>query len=134
MLKSSSRSNCASLSNDLFESRLLPSQVGAFTRRRRRPPGAFEDADGGWLFLDEVGDMSDYMQQALLRVLQERKSATRGRNKRAPGQRADCSSHQPATCGANEAGRFRWDLHYRLAATELVLPAPPTGRPKTKMH
>jgi transcriptional regulator with PAS, ATPase and Fis domain len=115
--------NCASLSNDLLESRLFGHRKGAFTGADEDRPGAFEDADGGWLFLDEVGDMSAYMQQALLRVLQERKVQRVGETKERSVNVRILAATNRDLWSECEVGRFRWDLYYRLAATELFLPA-----------
>lgn len=113
--------NCSALGDQLLESRLFGYLKGAFTDAREDRKGYFEDADGGTLFLDEIGDISPYMQQSLLRVLQEREIIPVGGTKpRKINVRVLAATHRDieAMC---EAGSFRWDLYYRLAVVDLSL-------------
>lgn len=65
--------NCSAFSDNLLESRLFGYKKGAFTGADKDSIGLFEEAHEGTILLDEIGDISPYMQQALLRVLQEKK-------------------------------------------------------------
>lgn len=115
--------NCAALGADLLESRLFGYAEGAFTGAKKTRKGFFDAANGGILFLDEIGDISPYMQQTLLRVLQEgRFQRVGGTAEIAVDVRLIAASNRDlyARC---EAGQFRWDLYYRLAGIELHLPA-----------
>src|SRR5690606_19156385 len=104
------------------ESRLFGHVKGAFTGADKDHKGFFEEAKGGTIFLDEIGDISPYMQQSLLRVLQEKKILGVGYNKeRMIDVRVIAATNRdlPSLCAE---GKFRWDLYYRLAVTELTLP------------
>lgn len=114
--------NCSALGDTLLESRLFGHEKGAFTGADKRSEGFFDAARGGTLFLDEVGDISPYMQQALLRVLQEQEFTPVGSTRsRKTDVRIIAATHQLLR-DACEAGRFRWDLFYRLSVAELQLP------------
>ena len=113
--------NCSALGDQLLESRLFGYTKGAFTDAKEDRKGYFDAADGGTLFLDEIGDISPYMQQLLLRVLQEDEIIPVGATKsRKVNVRVLAATHRnlEAMC---EAGSFRWDLYYRLAVVELSL-------------
>ncbi|MFD2936155.1 sigma 54-interacting transcriptional regulator [Spirosoma flavum] len=113
--------NCSALGDQLLESRLFGYLKGAFTDARDDRKGYFDEADGGTLFLDEIGDMSSYMQQALLRVLQEGEIIPVGSTKaRKINVRILAASHRnlESLC---EVGTFRWDLYYRLAVVDIAL-------------
>lgn len=115
------RVNCAAFADNLLESRLFGYVKGAFTGAEKDTKGIFENATGGTLFLDEIGDISPYMQQTMLRVLQERTVQRLGSSKERPIDiRIVAASHRdlPERCAA---GKFRWDLYYRLAVVELSL-------------
>lgn len=115
--------NCSAIGDQLLESRLFGYIKGAFTDAREDRKGYFEEADGGILFLDEIGDISPYMQQSLLRVLQEGEVLPVGATKaRKVNVRVLAATHRDleAMCAQ---GHFRWDLYYRLAVVELSLPA-----------
>ena len=73
--------NCSSLSDQLLESRLFGFAKGAFTGAHEDRVGLFEAANNGTVFLDEIGDISPFMQQSLLRVLQEKEIMRVGENK-----------------------------------------------------
>lgn len=115
--------NCAAFRDELLESRLFGHKKGAFTGAQSDHRGLFEAAEGGTLFLDEIGDISPYMQQSLLRVLQEKEILPVGANEpRKIDVRVIAATHRDLW-QACEKGTFRWDLYYRLAITELELPA-----------
>ena len=127
--RSSSRSihpyiplNCSALGDQLLESRLFGYKKGAFTGAEKDTPGIFEQASKGTIFLDEIGDISPYMQQSLLRVIQEKKVMYVG-----GGKQIDVDVRIIAATNKNlvemcKDGSFRWDLYYRLAVVELELP------------
>ncbi|MGH1363628.1 MAG: sigma-54-dependent transcriptional regulator [Calditrichia bacterium] len=115
--------NCAALNDNLLESELFGHEKGAFTGALRQKRGRFELADGGSLFLDEIGDISPAMQVRLLRVLQE------GEFERLGGEatisvdvRIICATHQNLAQKV-ESGEFREDLFYRLNVIPIKLPA-----------
>jgi DNA-binding NtrC family response regulator len=114
--------NCASISDELLYSQLFGHKKGSFTGAEKDHQGFFQEAHQGTIFLDEIGDISARMQQALLRVLQEGEVLALGANKPTKVDvRVVVASHQdlPELC---KAGKFRWDLYYRLAVVELELP------------
>jgi len=108
--------NCAALPESLIESELFGYEDGAFTGARKHgSPGLMRQADGGVLFLDEIGDMPLSLQPRLLRVLQERELTPLGGGKPVKLDFAlVCATH----CDLEEAvgdGRFRADLYYRIS-------------------
>jgi len=114
--------NCSAFSDQLLESRLFGYKKGAFTDAAKDTSGLFEAANGGTIFLDEIGDISSYMQQSLLRVIQEQEILPLGANipvKINVRVIAATNRDLPDACRQE---RFRWDLYYRLAVAELVLP------------
>ncbi|PLK42084.1 sigma-54-dependent Fis family transcriptional regulator [Emticicia sp. TH156] len=114
--------NCSALSDSLLESRLFGYVKGAFTDAKDDKKGILEEANGGTVFLDEIGDISPYMQQALLRVLQSGEIMPVGGNKpKKIDVRIVSATHKPLEEMCEE-GTFRWDLYYRLAVVELALP------------
>jgi transcriptional regulator with AAA-type ATPase domain len=114
--------NCAALGPDLLEARLFGFRKGSFTGATDSRAGYFEDAEGGILFLDEIGDISPYMQQSLLRVLQEGTITRVGETKDRHVNVRIIAATNKDLVQACEAGTFRWDLYYRLAVVELHLP------------
>lgn len=115
--------NCSALGNELLESRLFGYKKGAFTSAEKDTPGLFEAAHRGTIFLDEIGDISGYMQQVLLRVLQDKRISRVGESASRPVDvRVIAATNRdlPALC---RAGTFRWDLYFRLAVVELELPS-----------
>ena len=114
--------NCSAMGDQLLESRLFGYQKGAFTGAEQDTPGIIQSTEGGTVFLDEIGDISPYMQQSLLRVLQEKEVAPIGGKPRKVDVRFIGATNKDllALC---EAGQFRWDLYYRLSVVELELPS-----------
>ena len=115
--------NCGALPDTLLESELFGYKAGAFTDARRDKPGRFALAEGGTIFLDEIGDISTAMQARLLRVLQE-------------GMFEPLGGIEPVSCDVRviaatnksldalvRSGSFREDLFYRVNVVRLELPA-----------
>ena len=114
--------NCAALPENLIESELFGYRPGAFTGARREgAQGLLRDADGGVLFLDEIGDMPLLLQTRLLRVLQEREVAPLGGGRAVPVDFVVIAATHRDLDGDVAAGRFRPDLYYRIAQTRLRL-------------
>ncbi|MHB8158719.1 MAG: sigma-54 interaction domain-containing protein [Desulfocucumaceae bacterium] len=115
--------NCAAVPENLLESELFGYREGAFTGARKGgQTGKFEQADGGTIFLDEIGDMPFSMQSKLLRVLQEKEIERLGESR--PKQvdvRVVAASNSPLEELINE-GKFRQDLYYRLNVVSLQIP------------
>jgi transcriptional regulator with GAF, ATPase, and Fis domain len=114
--------NCAAISRELVESELFGHEKGAFTGADARRQGRFEVADGGTIFLDEIGDMPLETQAKVLRVLQERSFERVGGTK--PIQvdvRVVAATHRNLEEEVRQ-GRFREDLYYRLRVVEVELP------------
>jgi len=113
--------NCSALSDQLLESRLFGYKKGTFTGAYKDTKGMFEEADGGTLFLDEIGDISWYMQQVLLRVLQEHEIEPLGGHPKKVNVRVIAATNNDLYDLCRQ-GRFRWDLFYRLTVAEIHLP------------
>lgn len=114
--------NCAAITETLLESELFGHEKGAFTGADRRKEGRFVQADGGSLFLDEVGEMPISMQVKLLRVLQERELTRVGGETVVPVDvRLIVATNQDLVQMVG-AGSFREDLYYRLNVVELKTP------------
>ncbi|MFZ5642136.1 MAG: sigma 54-interacting transcriptional regulator [Bacillota bacterium] len=115
--------NCAAVPESLLESELFGYREGAFTGARKGgQTGKFEQADGGTIFLDEIGDMPFAMQSKLLRVLQDKEIERLGENRpRQVDVRVVAASNRPLEELISE-GRFRQDLYYRLNVVSLHIP------------
>ena len=115
--------DCAAISKELIESELFGHVKGAFTGANADRQGAFEIADGGTVFLDEIGDLSPDLQPKLLRVLEKREIRRVGCNKvRKIDVRIISATNRNLSHEVNE-GRFREDLFYRLSVVHLEIPA-----------
>jgi DNA-binding NtrC family response regulator len=114
--------NCAAISAELVESELFGHEKGAFTGADARRVGRFEAADGGSIFLDEIGDMAPATQAKVLRVLQERSfERVGGTEPIAVDVRVIAATHRNLAEDV-KSGRFREDLYYRLRVVEIELP------------
>ena len=114
--------NCSALSESLLESELFGHIKGAFTGAIRNRIGRFEEADGGTIFLDEIGEISPLIQIKLLRVLQQKEIERVGESiKRKINIRIIAATNQNLYELVRE-GRFREDLYYRLKVFPINLP------------
>jgi PAS domain S-box-containing protein len=114
--------NCAAIPASLIASELFGHEKGAFTGATQRHLGRFEAANGGTIFLDEVGDLPPDIQIALLRVLQEREIERVGGDKPVPVDvRVLAATHRNLEMLVRE-GKFRQDLFYRLNVVPLTVP------------
>lgn len=114
--------NCAALPESLIESELFGYEKGAFTGANARKKGRFELADGGTIFLDEIGDLSISTQVKLLRVLQEREFERLGGTETISINVRVIAATNKELAQAIEAGTFREDLFYRLNVFTIYLP------------
>jgi DNA-binding NtrC family response regulator len=115
--------NCTAIPESLMESELFGYEKGAFTGATAARPGKFEQADGGTVFLDEIGDVPLAVQVKLLRVLQERELERLGSNKTISIDVRVIAATNVDLRQALEDGEFREDLYYRLNVFPLTIPA-----------
>jgi len=114
--------NCAALAESLLEAELFGHEKGAFTGAVASRKGRFELADGGSLFLDEIGDLPAHLQVKLLRVLQEREFERVGSSRPIKVDvRLLAATHRNLEALVRE-GRFRDDLYYRINVVTIMLP------------
>jgi len=115
--------NCAAIPKELLESELFGYEAGAFTGARKEgKPGKFELANGGTIFLDEIGDMPLEMQVKLLRVLEEKEFERVGGNKKITLDARIIAATNEKIEEAVEKGKFREDLYYRLNVINIDIP------------
>lgn len=115
--------NCGAIPESLLESELFGHVKGAFTGATHPKTGKFEQADGGTVFLDEIGDMSPELQIKLLKVLEEREfEPVGGTRTLSVDVRIIAATHKDLETEVRE-GRFREDLYYRLYVIPLRMPA-----------
>ncbi|UCB45463.1 MAG: sigma-54-dependent Fis family transcriptional regulator [Spirochaetota bacterium] len=114
--------NCAALPVHLLESELFGHERGAFTSAEKQRIGRFEQADGGTIFLDEIGDMSLTTQSKLLRVLQEKEFQRLGSNRTIKVDVRLISATNKDLIHEIEKKRFRVDLFYRLNVVTITMP------------
>ena len=117
------RVNCAALSDQLLESELFGYEEGAFTGARRGGKhGLFEEASGGTIFLDEIGEITSQTQAKLLRVLQEKEIVRVGGTKAIPVNVRIIAATNVELEEAIQKGSFREDLYYRLNVLPIHIP------------
>ena len=115
--------NCSAIPAELLESELFGHTKGSFTGAHQDKKGLFEEAQGGTVFLDEIGDMKVSLQAKLLRVIQERKIKQVGGSKLIDIDIRIISATHKALNAAIQEGLFREDLFYRLCVIPVELPA-----------
>lgn len=115
--------NCAAIPATLIESELFGYEKGAFTDAKARKEGMFEQAEGGSLLLDEIGELELSLQAKLLRVLEEGAFRRVGGLKDIPFDARIIAAANRDLRSESEAGRFRLDLYYRLSVIQIDIPA-----------
>jgi two-component system response regulator AtoC len=124
--------NCAAIPEALLESELFGHEKGAFTGAVARKPGKFEQANGGTLLLDEIGDMSLSTQAKILRALQERELQRLGGSQTIKVDVRILASTNKDLQRAVQAGTFRDDLYYRLNV--VTIHVPPLRERRDEIH
>ncbi len=114
--------NCAALQENLLESELFGHEKGAFTSADKQRIGRFEQADGGSMFLDEIGDMSPSTQAKILRVLQEHEFERLGGTRTLKVDVRLIAATNRNLAGMVASGLFREDLYYRLNVVSVEMP------------
>ncbi len=114
--------NCPSVPGNLLESELFGHVRGAFTGAIKDRKGKFEEADGGTIFLDEIGDLQLDLQAKLLRVLQEQEFSRLGESKVIKVDVRVIAATNRDLFQLVQEGKFREDLYYRLSVVPIVLP------------
>src|SRR5215204_6269661 len=114
--------NCGAFTETLLESELFGYVKGAFTGANTNRKGLFEAAEGGTIFLDEIGEMSPAMQVKLLRVLQERRVRPVGAHEEMPVDARVIAATNRDLKKMSEEGTFREDLFYRISVIPIGLP------------
>ncbi len=115
--------NCAAIPSELIESELFGHEKGAFTSAIKQRIGKFEQADGGTIFLDEIGDMSPSAQTKVLRVLQENELTRVGSDKSIKVNVRVLAATNKNLKNEIEAGNFREDLYHRLSVIPIHVPS-----------
>ncbi len=115
--------NCGAIPDNLLESELFGHEKGAFTGAVASKPGRFVLADGGTIFLDEIGEMSPHLQVKLLRVLQDKVVESVGGLKPRPVNVRVIAATNVNLADQVRDGKFREDLYYRLQVVPITLPA-----------
>jgi two-component system response regulator AtoC len=114
--------NCAALPEGLIETELFGHEKGAFTGAVKRKPGRFELANGGTIFLDEIGDLPPSTQAKILRVIQERQFERIGGTITLTVDVRIIAATNKSLEEEVKAGRFREDLFYRLSVIPIIIP------------
>ncbi len=115
--------NCSALGKEILESELFGHKAGAYTGANKDTKGLFEEADGGTIFLDEIGEMSPDLQAKLLRVLETNEFLKVGDSKSTRVDVRVIAASNRDLLKETETGQFRSDLYYRLAVFQISLPA-----------
>lgn len=115
--------NCSALNDQLLSSQLFGHKKGAFTGAEKDHKGWFEVSNGGTIFLDEIGDISPFMQQSLLRVLQSGEILPLGSTEPIKVDVKIIAATHKDLRKLCAKGKFRWDLFYRLTTAELKVPS-----------
>ncbi len=115
--------NCANIPEDLLESELFGHEKGAFTGAEKLRIGRFEQASGGTIFLDEIGEMNMGLQTKLLRVLEEKSFERVGGNKTIHSDVRIIAATNKDLVHQVQEGKFREDLYYRINVLPVRLPS-----------
>jgi transcriptional regulator with GAF, ATPase, and Fis domain len=115
--------NCAAIPSELIESELFGHVKGSFTGAIKDKQGKFEQANGGTIFLDEIGDMSLVAQAKVLRALQESRVSPVGSDKEIKVDVRVIAATNKDLKKEIEQGKFREDLYHRLSVIEIYVPS-----------